>query len=53
MYFLFIEKSVLPHTYYNLRSGEKKVLRAFFERIMEEREQEKMHYERLKRLNKR
>ncbi len=37
MYFLFREKGVLPGAYYHLPEGEKVVVRAFFEHMMEER----------------
>ncbi|MDF2844797.1 MAG: hypothetical protein K0R00_3223 [Herbinix sp.] len=37
MYYLLTEHHVLPGSYYNLPEGEKVVLRAFFELILEAR----------------
>ena len=39
MYYLFKEKNMLPHQYYNLNEGEKMILAAFFEFDMEQREE--------------
>ena len=36
MYYLFREKNVLPGSYYNLPAGDKVVIRAFFEKHMDE-----------------
>jgi hypothetical protein len=35
MYYLFMERSIMPGSYYNLPAGDKVVIRAFFERHME------------------
>ena len=35
MYYLFIEKNIMPSSYYNSSHGEKVILRAFFEKHME------------------
>lgn len=37
MYVLFRDKDILPGAYYNLPEGEKVMIRAFCEKIMEER----------------
>lgn len=37
MYYLFIEKNILPGSYYALPPGDKVVVRAFFEKDMETR----------------
>ncbi len=37
MFFLFDEKDVMPEEYYNMRPGEKIIVHAFFEKIMERR----------------
>lgn len=39
MYYLFKDKNMLPHQYYNLNEGEKMILAAFFEFDMEQREE--------------
>jgi len=36
MYYLFLKHSILPGSYYNMPEGEKVVIRAFFEKYMEE-----------------
>jgi len=38
MYYLFIEHNIMPGYYYSLPEGEKVVIRALFERHMEERQ---------------
>lgn len=40
MYYLFTEKNIMPSQYWNMAEGEKVVVRAFFEKIMEERRRE-------------
>ncbi len=37
MYYLFLEKNMMPGSYYSLPAGEKAVIRAFFEKDMERR----------------
>ncbi len=41
MYFLFCEKNIMPSRYWNMGEGEKVVVRAFFEKTMEERSRER------------
>jgi len=41
MYYLFIYHHILPGSYYNLPEGEKVVIRAFFEKDIEFRQQNK------------
>lgn len=41
MYFLFAEKNIMPSQYYNMPEGEKNVVRAFFLKLMEDREKRK------------
>jgi hypothetical protein len=43
MYYLFIERNILPGTYYALPYGDKVVIRAFFEKHMEELEDARRH----------
>lgn len=50
MYYLFKEKNILPNIYYNLREGEKIVVRAFFEYDMDLRTKEFEELERKRRL---
>lgn len=50
MYYLFKEKDILPNIYYNLREGEKIVVRAFFEYDMDIRKEQFEEVERLRRL---
>ncbi len=38
MYYLFKEKNIIPSSYYNLLQGEKVIIRAFFEKDMDERQ---------------
>lgn len=38
MYYLFIEKDILPGSYYKLPPGEKVMIRAFFEKHIENKE---------------
>lgn len=56
MYYLFMEKNLLPGDYYNLKEGEKMVIRAFYEFTMEQRmvrKEEVETMERIKRLKNR
>ena len=41
MFYLFHEHHILPGAYYNLPEGEKVVIRAFFETIMEQRRRDR------------
>lgn len=56
MYYLFKEKNILPHQFYNLSIGEKVVTRALFEFDMEKRrefEEELKTKARIDKLHKR
>lgn len=52
MYYLFMEKNLLPGDYYNLKEGEKMVVRAFYEFTMEQRMEREEELENLRRIQR-
>lgn len=49
MYFLFVEKNIMPTQYYNMSEGEKEVIRAFFLHLINERKEYLENLENLRR----
>ena len=50
MYFLFVEKNIMPLQYYNMPEGEKAVIRAFFIQLIHAR---KEYFENIENLRRR